>query len=105
MACSATWAAGARRSNSTREGGLVQVGVLGRHLVVHGQAYQVVTEHGPAVSGLEHQTRPDQRFQGQSGLGGPEAGHVGGHLRTKTRPQHAGGPQICFGARAHTGEP
>ena len=87
------------------EGGLVEVGVLGRHLVVHGQANQVVTEHGPAVSGLEHQTRANQRFQGVGGLGGPEASHVGGHLGAKTGAQHAGGPQIPFGARTDTGEP
>ncbi len=86
------------------EGRLVQVGVLGRHLVVDGQADQVVTECGPAVFGLDHQAGADQGLQGAGGFGWPESGHVGGHLGAKTGSQHTRGPQIGLGGRAHPGE-
>ncbi len=82
----------------------MQVSVLRRHLVVYGQADQMMTEHGPAIPGVDHQPGPDQRGQRPRRVVGPEPGHLGRHLRTEAPAEHAGGLKIGLAGWADTGE-
>ena len=86
------------------EGGLVQMGVLRRHLVVHRQANQVMAECGPAVSGFHHQARPDQGLERVSRFGRLQSSDFGGHLGTKAGTEHARGPQVSLPSRTHAGK-
>ena len=82
----------------------VQVSVLRGHLVVDRQAYQVMTERGPAIPRVHEQARSDQGCESVGGVGGPEPGHFRGDLGTKAPTENAGGLQIGLPRRPHADE-